>query len=454
MPSGYREDFALRKSYISHVNGMGRVELINISQAALFSAIVAAFTIESSKLLRVDHHESTAKILFVIHQQLDSIARQNITSLPPLIPDPAATFELSPDAVYVNTVWFVSFTLSLGTAAAVIMCLQWLREHEKEPNGAAADVLPLRVLRIQMIDNWGVPTIIGILPILLLLSIFLFGAGFHVSFQALFPLSSFPRFASTGLAFCAIFICLPLVFPQCAFRTPQGWLLRITVFRPLALLASVVAHFASGTGVERGWRSLGQRLSKIRRPVSLAAKRLQGLEDWSSWDKRTLRRTRDFGFQWFATAFAHDQQAIHAFVQCADVKMGESKAEWTAKEMEKDVHIRVGEMVSLYAGEPLAVKDPIHLAQWPSGMAYDVAMAYCIDYATAMHSSLIPTLLARRSEVQLRILNTALSSGYPLHTDGVVLSTVRNFNSGYCEYLLHDESLISQGRWSFLVRFL
>lgn len=356
-----------------------------------------------------------------------------------MIPNQALV-QMSPRATFMNALWFISLIFSIGTAALGISCLQWLREHQKQPNKRTAEAFAVRVLRIKMLDNWGVPHAIAVLHSFLLISLSSFLVGlaiFLIDFRQLLISLVSSIVLAVFLLFPALTI-LPAIHTDCALRTPQAWLSRIVLINPLERLTS-------DTAVERALCHLFARLSPL---VSFSARRFWNFGDWSPsfWelDKERVEKTRDFGFYWFAKAFAHDREAIQALVECVDAKIGESKTDWTAEEMEKDIKIRVSEMVSLRAGKPFAVRDPNYLAQWPSGMAYDIAMASCIDYATAMHPSLISTFLVRRSELQLRILSTAFLSGCPFHTTGVVLSTVQHFKSGHREHLLHDESL-SQG---------
>lgn len=396
-------------------------------QSALFSAIVTAFTVESSKLLRVDHQESSAAILYAIHKQLDSIARQNTTNLPSVMPDPLSTFEVPPYAVTVNTFWFLSLTFSLTTAALGIFCLQWLREHQKEPSGSPSDVFPLLVLRIHRIDQWGVGSAIGLLPVLLLLSLFLFLGGLGIMLtqfgHLLRTFVSRVVFAIYLVFFILVF--LPAFYPDSAFRTPQAWFFRASLMAPLTPILR-------DTGLDRAWSSLGERLAG---PVSYTTRRFVNLEDWNPSDRDRVKKSRDFGFQWFATAFAHDRQAIHALVQCVEMQIHETQDNGTVEEIEEDIKIRMEEMVSLEAGQPRGLRDHAALVQMPAGMAYDVVMAYCIDYATQKHPSLALAFSVRRLELQLRILSTSLREPLMLPTTGIIRFAIDNFAFGCYESL-------------------
>lgn len=405
--------------------------LLKTSKATLFSAIVTAFTIESSKLLQVDHQESAAKILFVIHQQLNSIARQNVTILPPLVQDPVSTFEAPVPAVIVNTSWLLSLIVSLTTASLGIFCLQWLREHQEQPSGNASQVFPLLILRIHRIDQWRVASIISLLPILLQTSFFLFLAGFALLLVSS-GLPSHHFLACVVLViyclFFALFI-LPVAHPNCALRTPQASFVRSSLLDSL----------------RRAWYRLRQPRPE---PIVYATRQFVNLEVWSRIDVHIVRKSRDFGYQWFAKAFAYDMQAIQALVACVDMQVRHSRANDTVEELELDKKVRLHEMLSL---RRLLPQEPLqHYAfvdQWPSGLAYDVAMAHCIDYATDIHPSLAPDLVVRRSELQLKILSRASSEGLEsAAAEDIVQRLLEDFTTVYREHLAQTKTL-SKGEY-------
>ncbi|RXW21343.1 hypothetical protein EST38_g4512 [Candolleomyces aberdarensis] len=145
-------------------------------QATLFSAVVTSFIIEAYKLLQVDQQEVASAVLLGIHRQLDNLVRQN-TSAPALTPDPTVHFTPSSSAVAVNICFFLSLTLSLSTVSVGILCLQWLRKYQREPEVSPEQMIAIRHFRLRGIENWWVSAIIGLLPMVLQVSLFIFIIG-------------------------------------------------------------------------------------------------------------------------------------------------------------------------------------------------------------------------------------------------------------------------------------
>ncbi|KAJ7578606.1 hypothetical protein C8J56DRAFT_968557, partial [Mycena floridula] len=85
--------------------------------AALFSAVVTAFIIESYKLLSPDPAALTLLILYQISQQLAN-GSQTIAFLPNPSQIP---FSPSTPAVLTNIFWFLSLALSLTCALAATL---------------------------------------------------------------------------------------------------------------------------------------------------------------------------------------------------------------------------------------------------------------------------------------------------------------------------------------------
>ncbi|RXW21337.1 hypothetical protein EST38_g4514 [Candolleomyces aberdarensis] len=144
--------------------------------ATLFSAVVTSFIIEAYKLLQVDHQEVASTVLLRIHRQLDNIVRQN-TSAPTLLPDPTYQFTPPNSAVAVNICLFLSLTLSLSTVSVAILCLQWLREYQREPAAPMEHMIAIRHFRLRGIESWWVAEIIGMLPVVLQISLLMFIVG-------------------------------------------------------------------------------------------------------------------------------------------------------------------------------------------------------------------------------------------------------------------------------------
>jgi len=126
------------------------ITLIDIQiQAALFSAVVTGFLIESYPLLQTGSQDGT----------------NNATG--PL-----------PSSIRINVFWFLSLVLSLATALIGIITAQWLREHLSYPEYLTPEQLFAIVnMKTDMLKKWRVRGIISSLSVLLQIALLLFFAG-------------------------------------------------------------------------------------------------------------------------------------------------------------------------------------------------------------------------------------------------------------------------------------
>ncbi|KAK1221593.1 hypothetical protein PQX77_015606 [Marasmius sp. AFHP31] len=145
--------------------------------AALFSAVVTAFTIESYRWLSKDPEDNIILILTQISRQLPSLNisdEQGSTSSASFAP-----FNPSPSSVIrINSFWFLSIVCSLLSAFFGLLCKQWLREHTRDTHTRSrAEALALRQLRNESFEKWGVSSMIATLPVLLEISLLFFFTG-------------------------------------------------------------------------------------------------------------------------------------------------------------------------------------------------------------------------------------------------------------------------------------
>lgn len=356
---------------------------------------MTAFTIESSKRLEIDHQQTTATILLVIHKQLDSFARQNVTTLPPLMMDPASTFHPPTYAVVVNMLWYLSLLLSLATVLIGILCLQWLREHRRDPNSGPEDVFAIRALRIQSLNQWHVPAIVGALPMLLLGALSLFFAGLGV---LLWSLNNTVAIAASTAIGAIVFLfllttALPALFARCAFRSPQAWLLYYA-------WSSLSMH----TGRLRMELSKLQDVRGKRAETSISMdspESKQHLADWFSVDEDTIKAKAENGFDWFTTNFNRDQDAMLMFVQGVEAKVRSGQFRY------KEDENLFKQMYYLALREDNATNlkhRSAYFSELPRNLFTDAALALCMDHAVQAHPSLQPNFFKRRLELQLNIL--------------------------------------------------
>ncbi|KAJ2915917.1 hypothetical protein MD484_g4506, partial [Candolleomyces efflorescens] len=398
--------------------------------AALFSAVVTAFTVESYKLLEVDHEESTATLLVGIQRQLDNLVRQN-TSGPALIPDPKAAFTAPPYAVHVNVCWFLSLMLSLSTVSIGILCLQWLREYQREANMTHQDAIALRYLRFHGLERWKVPSIIAGLPLLLQGALILFFAGMVIFLWNINkPVAIVVAIAvSTTVSFLLLTTILPPIqallsnpawlsdvgrgHAQCPYKSPQAWAIR-----------PIVVGIAAG--IAQACVSLGKRFKAsdtqqtVWKDRVLYFRSLIGARDWSDNDMivqqsalstmnaftlaqdmkvASYARGTAMGLAWIANMFTQNVRAIYAFIQCAeDVVPYHDKgmlSHMFTSEMGPDA---LAFVLPYMKTPPLSLSVPLKK---------DIFMAYALDYFALRNGQLRKPFFKYRFELFMRILNGA-----------------------------------------------
>ncbi|RPD65284.1 hypothetical protein L226DRAFT_440192, partial [Lentinus tigrinus ALCF2SS1-7] len=142
--------------------------------AALFSAVVTTFVVESSHNLKVDDSaELLRAILLEMKAARNGSESAGSGSGPPVPP----AFKVTGSAVRVNAYWFSSLVISLAAALITILAKQWvnylLAGLSPVPNMGARR----RQYRIDGMHKWKLPTVISILPIFLHVSLLLFFVG-------------------------------------------------------------------------------------------------------------------------------------------------------------------------------------------------------------------------------------------------------------------------------------
>ncbi|KAI0350933.1 hypothetical protein OH77DRAFT_1359860, partial [Trametes cingulata] len=146
-----------------------RLLTFNLFQAALFSAVLTAFVIESYQGLQADPtNELLQAILYEMRVARNASAARE---------EPLLQFQVAHSAVRVNVYWFSSLILSLAAALITILAKQWvnylLAGLSPHPSTRARH----RQYRVDGMHKWNLPAIISFLPILLHISLLLFFTG-------------------------------------------------------------------------------------------------------------------------------------------------------------------------------------------------------------------------------------------------------------------------------------
>ncbi|KAJ8699450.1 hypothetical protein PTI98_002563 [Pleurotus ostreatus] len=140
--------------------------------AALFSAVVASFVVESYQMLSVDPQDVTNSLLESI-LAAQTLSAANMTS--PISEDTA--FTPSSSAIWVNALWFTSLTCSLGIAAVGMLVKQWLSAYLAGLPAAPHLRAQIRQHRFDTLHAWQTHHIINCLPLALSLCLILFLSG-------------------------------------------------------------------------------------------------------------------------------------------------------------------------------------------------------------------------------------------------------------------------------------
>ena len=205
-------------------------------QAALFSAVVTAFLLQSYQLLQPGTTNATGPL---------------------------------PASIRINIFWSLSLVLSLTTALIGIMAAQWLREHLSYPEHLTPEqVFALLNMKISMFKKWHVRGIISSLSVFLQISLLLFFAGliqYLLSLEVNAVTIPVTIFIVLSTLFPIITTVLPALYVYtwqkettvegdvpvpCPYKSPQAelfYVLSITLsnYRPLPELFSLLYAFVT-----------------------------------------------------------------------------------------------------------------------------------------------------------------------------------------------------------------
>ncbi|KAG8766438.1 hypothetical protein FRC12_006880, partial [Ceratobasidium sp. 428] len=142
--------------------------------AALFSAVLTAFIVESKKLLQEDPSDLSATLLLAIAQSQQRMEQGAAQTTAP-IERPQFTPSIS--ARWVNGLWFSALSLSLGAALIAMLAKEWLHafttSRPRPPKSYALE----HQFRLQGLIRWRALEIVDILPTMLHLSLLFFSLG-------------------------------------------------------------------------------------------------------------------------------------------------------------------------------------------------------------------------------------------------------------------------------------
>ncbi|QRV82405.1 hypothetical protein RhiJN_10420 [Ceratobasidium sp. AG-Ba] len=202
--------------------------------AALFSAILTAFIIESKNLLQQDSTDVSVTLLLAIAQSQQRIEQGTPQVLPP-IEMPA--FASSAAARWINGLWFAALALSLAAALVAMLAKEWLTAFMVlRPRAPHAYALTHH-RRLQGLKHWGALHMIDLLPSMLHLSLLLFSIGLAVYLWLLDSRIAIAEVVITimTIIFYAGTVLLGALYESCPFVTQMSKYMRV-LFKALHLV--------------------------------------------------------------------------------------------------------------------------------------------------------------------------------------------------------------------------
>ncbi|TDL16748.1 hypothetical protein BD410DRAFT_683947, partial [Rickenella mellea] len=126
--------------------------------AALFSASVTAFVIESYKTLVQDSGDVTVDVLLQISRQLANVTEEPIRMRPSFQPD-------STD-IAINIFWFLSLAFSLACALAAVLVRQWARQYLRYPRSFSSTTEQARARQFlfENVEWWKMELVVETIP--------------------------------------------------------------------------------------------------------------------------------------------------------------------------------------------------------------------------------------------------------------------------------------------------
>ncbi len=207
-----------------------------MSKAGLFSAVVTTFVAQTSQSLQSDYAAMSASLLYESILVQRAIANGSpVNTITPSPLNPTIAFVPATTDVWVNSLWFTSLFLSLTTALVAVLVKQWLHHYVALPSGTPRDRSFIRQFRYAGFQKWHVQVIIGLLPVLMHLALAIFLSGLVIFLQPLRAALSWVICAGTILVYTAYVVAtvLPILFPQCPYRTPLCDLVYISLCRTI-----------------------------------------------------------------------------------------------------------------------------------------------------------------------------------------------------------------------------
>ncbi|KAG8732010.1 hypothetical protein FRC11_001109, partial [Ceratobasidium sp. 423] len=131
------------------------------------------FLVESSKMLKQDPNDVSAAALVSISQTMVAIARNASLDFPTSTTEANVTSSFVPShrAVLINTLWYLSLSLSVATSFLAMLAKDWCHSFATNRTGHPWDQALRRQRKWCMIERWKMQELITVLPSLIHLSL-------------------------------------------------------------------------------------------------------------------------------------------------------------------------------------------------------------------------------------------------------------------------------------------
>jgi len=412
LEGGDRQTSSIRMSIMIIVfrdKGIVVLILYSFNQASLFAATVVAFIIVSYQLLL----PTPDAVMKGLHDMAVSFAAEyfsngtcTLKADVPLSSSPNS-FQPSASVLRMNTSWFMSMTLAISTVLIGTICLQWIREYQRDTRLGPKQAFAVRQMRHDGFEAWNVPLICSLLSLSLQASLLLFFWGL---LEFLWTLNTaVTLIISVIIAIVIFFMIFTIVAPaiqciiidsenlhkyqQCAFKSPQARIFSVAAFT-VAIFAIRVIQSWSGN-------------SKFMENKEMFLKKLLDAKGWDwvsfddHWHQHRISKAPDApvmdshyiprALGWIGRNFVHDREAIFALYRLLR----------TANPSQ------ASQILQIIAEDPAFMSDyePLEMTEVLS----DLQAAHLLREMVQRNPELQDSVLSHRAELFIRIMNYMIS---------------------------------------------
>ncbi|KAL1685520.1 hypothetical protein GGG16DRAFT_34347, partial [Schizophyllum commune] len=215
---------------------------VDLVFSGLFAAVVTTFVVRLSQSLQPDYAEISAALLVEMVAVQRAMAKgESVDDVRPSKLGPGDVTASGLD-YWASRFWYLSLLLGLFAAFLAFIVRGWLHAYDSDVYGSPKRRALVRHYRRIGLERWHVGLIVLILPTLLHASMLLFFIGLTLYIRRFDTPMAYLAIAFTGTFYSLylLSVCMPLVFPQCPYRSPLSeWAYRVRLaFDWLRLLSS------------------------------------------------------------------------------------------------------------------------------------------------------------------------------------------------------------------------